>query len=133
MINVYNAGIPDNGPRRPGRRDDGEALWLKKSNERVALCGDGAGQAQVGVVHGQGLQRFAETGGWGYAQFAYDPASDTFKPNGNGIGVWLRMSHARESARLRLHQLRSAVNQWVTAIAASLGPPRIEYRPCRPT
>lgn len=26
-------------------------------------------------------KRFADSGGWGYAQFDYDPASDTFKPN----------------------------------------------------
>ncbi|HUB45309.1 MAG TPA: cytochrome P460 family protein [Acetobacteraceae bacterium] len=25
--------------------------------------------------------RFPETHGWAYAQFAYDPASDTFKPS----------------------------------------------------
>ena len=25
--------------------------------------------------------RFADTGGWGYAQFDYDPASDTLVPN----------------------------------------------------
>jgi hypothetical protein len=25
-------------------------------------------------------QRFADTGGWGWAQFNYDPASDTFTP-----------------------------------------------------
>ncbi|MEI2296607.1 cytochrome P460 family protein [Ensifer sp. MJa1] len=26
-------------------------------------------------------RRFADTGGWGYAQFDYDPASDTLAPN----------------------------------------------------
>ena len=26
-------------------------------------------------------KRFPDTGGWGYAQFDYDPASDTFTPN----------------------------------------------------
>ena len=28
-------------------------------------------------------KRFPDTNGWAYAQFAYDAASDTFKPNGN--------------------------------------------------
>jgi hypothetical protein len=27
-------------------------------------------------------QRFSDTSGWGYAQFLYDAASDTFKPFG---------------------------------------------------
>ena len=29
-------------------------------------------------------KRFADSGGWGYGQFDYDSASDTFKPNGSG-------------------------------------------------
>ena len=29
-------------------------------------------------------KRFSNTGGWGYAQFNYDIASDTFTPEGNG-------------------------------------------------
>jgi Cytochrome P460 len=28
-------------------------------------------------------KRFPETNGWGYAQFLYDAASDTFKPHGS--------------------------------------------------
>jgi hypothetical protein len=28
-------------------------------------------------------KRFPETNGWGYAQFLYDAASDTFKPYGS--------------------------------------------------
>jgi hypothetical protein len=31
-------------------------------------------------------KRFSATGNWGYAQFDYDTASDTFKPNGRGPG-----------------------------------------------
>ena len=29
-------------------------------------------------------KRFANTGGWGYAQFNHDPASGTFTPEGSG-------------------------------------------------
>ncbi len=29
-------------------------------------------------------KKFSDTGGWGYAQFNYDAASDTFTPDGNG-------------------------------------------------
>jgi hypothetical protein len=28
-------------------------------------------------------RRFPDAGGWGYAQFNYDPASDTFTPEGS--------------------------------------------------
>jgi hypothetical protein len=26
-------------------------------------------------------KRFADSGGWGYGEFEYDPASDTFRPS----------------------------------------------------
>ena len=29
-------------------------------------------------------KRFADSGNWGYAQFNYDDATDTFKPEGKG-------------------------------------------------
>ena len=29
-------------------------------------------------------KRFPDTGGWGFAQFNYDAASDTFTPHGSG-------------------------------------------------
>jgi len=29
-------------------------------------------------------KKFPDSGGWGYAQFNYDPASDTFTPEGSG-------------------------------------------------
>ncbi len=29
-------------------------------------------------------KRFSETNGWGYGEFKYDAASDTFTPDGNG-------------------------------------------------
>jgi hypothetical protein len=28
-------------------------------------------------------KRFPDTNGWGYAQFIYEPATDTFKPHGD--------------------------------------------------
>jgi hypothetical protein len=31
-------------------------------------------------------KRFPDTNGWGYAQFTYDAASDSFKPVGTGAG-----------------------------------------------
>ena len=30
-------------------------------------------------------KKFSDTGGWGYAQFNYDAASDTFAPDGSSV------------------------------------------------
>ncbi len=39
-------------------------------------------------------KRFPDTGGWGYAQFDYDPASDTFTPNTSEQGSDAKCGHA---------------------------------------
>ena len=36
------------------------------------------------AVMSKDSKRFADSGGWGYAQFDYDASSDGFKPNGTG-------------------------------------------------
>ena len=52
-------------------------------------------------------KRFADSGGWGYAVFDYDAASDTFKPGdydwhaaaGERRQVRVRVPHDREGSR----------------------------------
>jgi hypothetical protein len=41
--------------------------------------------AQLGFMQ-RDSESFADTGGWGYAQFSYDPASDTYAPDENYVG-----------------------------------------------
>ena len=38
-------------------------------------------------------KRFPDTNGWGYAQFLYDAASDTFKPYGSGSSFGKKACH----------------------------------------
>jgi hypothetical protein len=60
---------------------------------------------------GKDGKRFADGGGWGWAVFDYNPASNTFKPGTtadnppqfNDAKVRLRLPHRREVSRLRLH------------------------------
>jgi hypothetical protein len=62
-------------------------------------------------------KRFADSGGWGWAVFDYDAASDTFTPGtlagkppqGKDAKCWLRVPHDREDKRLRFHGLRAQV------------------------
>jgi hypothetical protein len=54
-------------------------------------------------------QRFADSGGWGYAFFKYDVTSDTFTPatleheppQGNDAKLRVRVPHNRKRQRLR--------------------------------
>ena len=81
MIEAYRAGIPGNGQPFPDGSKIMKILWNPKQHEAAPFA------VQVpGTLSGIGCmvkdsKRFAETGGWGYAQFDYDSASDTFTPN----------------------------------------------------
>ena len=64
-------------------------------------------------------KRFADSGGWGYAVFEYDAASDTFRPGtsadkppqGNDAKMRVRMSHSRADTRLGFHGIRAPVKR----------------------
>ncbi|MEO8130786.1 MAG: cytochrome P460 family protein [Bryobacteraceae bacterium] len=79
MIAAYQAGIPANGKPVPDGAKMAKVHWTPKQNEFF----------KDATVPGQLLnvdfmvkdsKRFADSGGWGYAVFDYDAASDSFKP-----------------------------------------------------
>ena len=80
MIDALKAGIPDNGKPVPDGAKMAKIHWQAKKNESAP------GQPLVpGTLHDIDLmvkdsKRFADSGGWGYAAFNYDRASDTFSP-----------------------------------------------------
>jgi hypothetical protein len=79
MINAYKAGIPGNGKPFPDGARMAKVHWLPKKNEAAP------GQPTVpGAQHDvdfmvKDSKRFADSGGWGYAEFEYDAASETFR------------------------------------------------------
>jgi len=80
MIQAYEAGIPGNGKPFPDGARMAKIHWTAKKNETAP------GQPLVaGPLHDidfmvKDSKRFADGGGWGYAAFKYDTATDTFKP-----------------------------------------------------
>lgn len=81
MIAAYLAGVPGNGEPFPDGSKTMKMLWLPRVNEVAPFA-----VQEPGTLTGIGCmvkdsKRFADTGGWGYMQFDYDPASDIFKPN----------------------------------------------------
>jgi len=85
MIDAYQAGVPGNGMHFPDGSKIAQIHWKpKKSAEAPAPT------MVPDILHDVDLmqrdsKRFPDTGGWGYAQFDYDVASDTFKPHGSGV------------------------------------------------
>jgi len=80
MIDAYRAGAPGNGKPFPDGARMVKIHWNPKKNEAYP------GQPTVpNTQHDIDLmvkdsKRFADSGGWGYAEFEYEAASDTFRP-----------------------------------------------------
>ena len=80
MIDAYKKGVPSNGQPFPDGSKMAKIHWNPKKQETYP------GQPTVpGTQHDvdfmvKDSKRFADSGGWGYAQFDYDAASDTFRP-----------------------------------------------------
>ena len=79
MIDAYRAGFPDNGKPVPDGAKMAKVHWVPKQN---AFFKEGTVQgAQLNVdFMVKDSKRFADSGGWGYAVFDFDPASDSFRP-----------------------------------------------------
>jgi hypothetical protein len=80
MIDAYKAGIPGNGKPFPDGAKMAKVHWNIKKNE--AAPGQPlqpSTQSDVDFMV-KDSKRFADSGGWGYAVFEYDAASDTFAP-----------------------------------------------------
>jgi hypothetical protein len=80
MIDAYKAGMPGNGQPFPDGAKMAKIHWHPHTNETAP------GQPTVpGTLHDvdfmvKDSMRFADSGGWGWAVFKYDAASETFMP-----------------------------------------------------
>ncbi len=80
-IKAYRAGIPGNGKPFPDGAKLAKIAWdPKRSTEAPFPAKIPDKLSGIGFMV-KDSKRFADSGGWGYAQFDYDPASDMFKPN----------------------------------------------------
>ena len=79
MIDAYLAGIPGNGKPFPDGARMAKIHWNPKMLQAFPDT------TVPGTLHDvdfmvKDSKRFADSGGWGYAVFDYDTASDTFTP-----------------------------------------------------
>ena len=80
MIDAYRAGVPGNGQPFPDGAKMAKIHWNPKKSETAP------GPTTVpGTLHDvdfmvKDSNRFMDSGGWGYAMFKHDAASNTFTP-----------------------------------------------------
>jgi len=79
MINAYKAGIPGNGKPFPdGSKIAKLQCKFKKSTEAPFVVDVPDTFSQAFLMEKDSKRFPSTTGGWGYALFNYDPASDAF-------------------------------------------------------
>jgi Cytochrome P460 len=79
MIDAYRAGIPGNGKPFPDGAKMAKIHWTPKPSEFFPEATVPGSLLNVDFMV-KDSKRFADSGGWGWAVFDYDAASDTFKP-----------------------------------------------------
>ena len=79
MIQAYLAGVPGNGKPFPDGAKMAKIHWIPKKNEYFPETTVPGAQHDVDFMV-KDSKRFADSGGWGYAVFDYNAASDTFTP-----------------------------------------------------
>jgi|ERR1700677_1832223 hypothetical protein len=81
MITAYKAGVPVNGQPFPEGSEIVKLQWKPKKSTEAQFVVDVPDVFTQAFVMEKDSKRFPKTGGWGYAVFNYDAASDTFTPD----------------------------------------------------
>lgn len=79
MIDAYRAGASGNGKAFPEGSKMAKIHWNPKPSELFPAATVPGALDDVDFME-KDSKRFADSGGWGWAAFKYDTASDTFAP-----------------------------------------------------
>jgi hypothetical protein len=83
MIEAYRSGVPGNGKPFPDGSKIVKIIWKPKENAEAPFPVQVPDTLEEVEFIEKDSKKFPDTGGWGYAEFSHDEASDTFKPIGN--------------------------------------------------
>ncbi len=99
IIAAYKSGIPGNGKPFPEGSKIAKVQWKpKKSTEAPFVVNVPDTLADLFFME-KDSKRFPDTGGWGYAQFDYDPASATYTPDKAGTPSCGQICHLAVKAK----------------------------------
>src|ERR1700742_3178050 len=78
MIAAFKAGVPGNGQPFPEGAMIAKLQWKPKKSTEAPFAVDVPDVFTQAFMMEKDSKRFPQTGGWGYAVFNYDAASDKF-------------------------------------------------------
>ena len=99
MINAYKAGAPVNGQSFPDGSMVVKLQWKPKKSTEAPFVVDVPDVFSQAFVMEKDSKRFPKTGGWGYAVFNYEPASDKFTPDPNSFSDCGHTCHVAVKAK----------------------------------
>jgi hypothetical protein len=93
MIQSYKAGDPGNGQPFPQGSMIVKLQWAPKKSTEAPFAVDVPDFFKQVFVMEKDSKRFPKTGGWGYAVFNYDAATDKFTPDPTSLADCGQMCH----------------------------------------
>jgi len=100
MIQAYKSGIPGNGKPFPDGAKIAKLQWKPKKSTEAPFVVDVPDVFSQAFLMEKNSKRFPETsGGWGYALFNYDPASDKFSADASGVSDCGNACHTAVKAK----------------------------------
>jgi hypothetical protein len=81
MIKAFKAGVPGNGQPFPDGSMIAKLQWKPKKSTEAPFVVDVPDVFKQAFLMEKDSKRFPKSGGWGYAVFNYEAASDKFTPD----------------------------------------------------
>ena len=99
MIKAYKAGVPAKGQLFPDGSKIVKLQWKQKKSTEAQFAVDVPDFFTQVFVMEKDSKRFPKTGGWGYAVFNYDVASDKFTPDAKSLSDCGNACHTAVKAK----------------------------------
>ena len=99
MIKAFKGGIPLNGQPFPDGSMIVKLQWTPKKSTEAPFVVDVPDVFKEAFVMEKDSKRFPKSGGWGYAVFNYDAASDKFTPDAKNLSDCGYACHTPVKAR----------------------------------
>ena len=99
MIKAYKAGVPGNGQPFPEGSRIVKLQWTPKKSTDAPFVVDVPDVFKQAFVIEKDSKKFPNSGGWGYALFNYEAASDKFTVDPSGVSDCGHACHVKVKAK----------------------------------
>ena len=128
MIKAYKAGVPGNGQPFPEGSMIAKLQWKPKKSAEAPFVVDVPDVFTQAFLMEKDSKRFPKSGGWGYAVFNYEAASDKFTADAKKpLRLRIRVPYASEGEGLHLPPVPEALNRACQGSRAVRPPEWVEY------